>query len=243
MKKPAAPKARVAAERCAACIHIERCRWLLSRTGEETSCDWTPSRFALACEPCGAPGSEGPFCSVHGANPCGPQVLTHAPAPEAERCCGFMDSNRCPHTFDPAPAPSPSGCCTHPESAHHAYCADCDDKGVQHPYRPAPAPAPPPLCCWCAGDLPNGHRKGCLNVPAPTPSGTLTLEDVEIEGYLADLKTSDNGEMRDATLARLAALREEVEDGKDAARIYKAALAAKTEECERQNALLYRLGW
>lgn len=32
--------------KCSKCIHFDRCKWLLSRTGEETFCDWTPSRFS-----------------------------------------------------------------------------------------------------------------------------------------------------------------------------------------------------
>jgi hypothetical protein len=30
---------------CAECSHFERCKWLLSRQGDETECDWSPSRF------------------------------------------------------------------------------------------------------------------------------------------------------------------------------------------------------
>jgi hypothetical protein len=31
---------------CSTCIHFERCKWLLSYSGRETSCDWIPSRYA-----------------------------------------------------------------------------------------------------------------------------------------------------------------------------------------------------
>lgn len=30
---------------CDDCKHIKRCKWLLSYTGAETQCDWTPSKF------------------------------------------------------------------------------------------------------------------------------------------------------------------------------------------------------
>jgi hypothetical protein len=30
---------------CSTCIHFERCKWLLSYSGDETSCDWIPSRY------------------------------------------------------------------------------------------------------------------------------------------------------------------------------------------------------
>lgn len=30
---------------CNDCGHMSRCRWLLSRNGEERTCDWAPSRF------------------------------------------------------------------------------------------------------------------------------------------------------------------------------------------------------
>lgn len=30
---------------CADCVHFKRCAWLLSYTGAETQCDWTPSKF------------------------------------------------------------------------------------------------------------------------------------------------------------------------------------------------------
>jgi len=33
---------------CAGCQHFERCKWLIARTGEETECDWTPSRYLPA---------------------------------------------------------------------------------------------------------------------------------------------------------------------------------------------------
>lgn len=32
-------------ELCKKCIHFERCKFLIGITGEEDSCDWTPSRF------------------------------------------------------------------------------------------------------------------------------------------------------------------------------------------------------
>lgn len=35
---------------CRDCIHLPRCRWLLQRTGEETECDWSPSRFVAVGE-------------------------------------------------------------------------------------------------------------------------------------------------------------------------------------------------
>lgn len=33
---------------CAACCYFPRCRRLLSRAGDEGSCDWSPSRFTEA---------------------------------------------------------------------------------------------------------------------------------------------------------------------------------------------------
>jgi hypothetical protein len=30
---------------CSECKHFNRCQFLLQRTGEETECDWEPSRF------------------------------------------------------------------------------------------------------------------------------------------------------------------------------------------------------
>jgi hypothetical protein len=34
------------AKRCVDCTHFDdSCRWLLNLTGDETACDWTPSRF------------------------------------------------------------------------------------------------------------------------------------------------------------------------------------------------------
>jgi hypothetical protein len=30
---------------CSDCLNLHQCRWLLKRTGKETSCDWEPSRF------------------------------------------------------------------------------------------------------------------------------------------------------------------------------------------------------
>jgi hypothetical protein len=36
---------------CADCAHFQRCHWLLSRTGEETVCDWIPSRFRQHATP------------------------------------------------------------------------------------------------------------------------------------------------------------------------------------------------
>lgn len=31
--------------KCKDCKHFKRCKWLLSRTGNEKECDWKPSRF------------------------------------------------------------------------------------------------------------------------------------------------------------------------------------------------------
>jgi hypothetical protein len=41
---------------CADCAHFQRCHALLSRTGEETVCDWIPSRFRQHAIPTPAPG-------------------------------------------------------------------------------------------------------------------------------------------------------------------------------------------
>lgn len=30
---------------CKSCAHFQRCGWLLSRRGEETECDWIPSKY------------------------------------------------------------------------------------------------------------------------------------------------------------------------------------------------------
>ncbi len=35
---------------CADCRHFERCERLISRKGEETECDWSPTRFQPAKE-------------------------------------------------------------------------------------------------------------------------------------------------------------------------------------------------
>lgn len=32
---------------CGECGHFQRCKWLLSRSPEETGCDWWPRRFQL----------------------------------------------------------------------------------------------------------------------------------------------------------------------------------------------------
>lgn len=31
---------------CSDCIHASRCAWLIGIKGNETQCDWLPSRFA-----------------------------------------------------------------------------------------------------------------------------------------------------------------------------------------------------
>lgn len=30
---------------CMYCLHFGRCKWLLSRIGDEAECDWIPSRY------------------------------------------------------------------------------------------------------------------------------------------------------------------------------------------------------
>lgn len=37
-------------ERCGACWHFERCRWLIHRRPEDYPCDWIPSRHVSSKE-------------------------------------------------------------------------------------------------------------------------------------------------------------------------------------------------
>lgn len=32
-------------DKCKDCLHFERCKWLIGINGNETECDWNPSRF------------------------------------------------------------------------------------------------------------------------------------------------------------------------------------------------------
>lgn len=58
------PPVATATQTCGSCNHFKRCEGLLSRKGDETECDWSPSRYAPKCPPSAEKEKVEPKCST-----------------------------------------------------------------------------------------------------------------------------------------------------------------------------------